>query len=270
MALTQKQILDNTPGVVKLRTKICSIRLVGAGKHIEDKKLGKCYELLYSLRCLDGNRYVKIRYIGSKKPGLGEDREQNLGAPSEDSEVWVSCTCPYHMYTTEYALARAGSSSILFGNGEPARLRNPDNIGYVCKHAVLALMTAVKDEAAKPPPEPQQKSPTNWRTRLKNWLRGKDPSQETPADQDDNPPNERQPVQQPQQTQQQPQQRSPVRQPVQQPQEQQDAREPVKQPQQPERNTTQQKPEDQENQQTKKPSQRSWKERLTDWLTGKK
>jgi hypothetical protein len=262
LALTQKQLLDNTPGVVKLRTKVCSIRLVGAGKQIKDKKLGKCYQLMYNLRCLDGNRYVTLKYIGAKKPGLGEDREQEDGSPDENSAVWVSCTCPYHLYNTEYALAKQGSSSILYGNGKPPNIRNPHNIAYVCKHVVLALETATRDKAHKTVKEeqkPAQQTPT-WHKRLVNWMTGR--GQE----------NQQQP-QQLQDSQQQPQQRQdPQKQPVRQPQTSKQENQVV---QQPVDETTEQKSEQQElstDKNTKEQNQqpKTWRQRLTDWMTDKK
>jgi hypothetical protein len=190
LALTQRQLLDNTPEVVKLRTKICSIRLVGAGKQVKVEKLGKCYELTYNLRCLDGNRIVKVRYIGAKKPGLGENREQEDGKPDANSEVWVSCSCPYHMYNTEYALAKKGNSTIIHGNGEAPNIRNPQHVPYVCKHAVLALETSVrnvsnkteKPEEKKPEGtlQPQPKTPVTWRKKLTDWMSGGKEQPEVP------------------------------------------------------------------------------------------
>lgn len=170
MPFTHRQLVANTPEITKLRTRVCGIRLVEAGKHIEDKKLGKVFRLLYNLRCLDGNRFVTLRYIGASY-GVAGKREQVYAKPSADSEVWVSCTCPYHMYNSEYALAQNGSSDIIYGNGSPASMRNPSNTGLVCKHILLALQHALQESA----PEPVKEKPS-WKQRLTDLIqqRGKE------------------------------------------------------------------------------------------------
>lgn len=170
MPLTHRQIVNDTPEITKLRTRICAIRLVDKGKHINDKKLGKCFSLLYNLRCLDGNRFVTLKYIGPKKPGLDGERDQDYAKPSLDSEIWVSCTCPYHLYNSEYALTQQGSSDIIYSNGEPAFERNPNNEGFVCKHILLALQHALNEYVEAPPtPKP------SWKDRLKKFIKTKTP-----------------------------------------------------------------------------------------------
>ena len=164
LPLTARQLLDNTPGVVKMRTKVCSIRLSKKG-NVEEPKLGKCYKMVYKVRCLDGDRTTTLKYIGELSAGLGEDRDQKDGIPGRDSQVWVSCTCPYHLFNTEYALTHHENSDILYSNGEPARVRNPNNVGFVCKHVVLALEKSFSDSGEKPkrpikdPTKPTKEAP---------------------------------------------------------------------------------------------------------------
>jgi hypothetical protein len=93
-----------------------------------------------------------VKYIGALKPGIGQKREQDLAIPGQDSQVWVSCTCPFHLFNTEYALTHHESSDILYSNGKPANIRNPRNVGFVCKHVVLALEKSFS-EAANATPE---------------------------------------------------------------------------------------------------------------------
>jgi hypothetical protein len=43
------------------------------------------------------------------------------------------------MYSCEYALTQYKASAILLGNGEPAVVRNPQNVPYMCKHLYAAV-----------------------------------------------------------------------------------------------------------------------------------
>jgi hypothetical protein len=139
MPYTARHLINNTPKEIRDRTAICSISLDTAGKHIDDPEFGRCYKLVYNTRCTDGVRKVTLKYIGGLKPGTDGNREQAAGTPTPESEVWVSCTCPFHLFTNEYSLTKKRSSDILYSNGQPAAFRNPQNLGYVCKHTLLAL-----------------------------------------------------------------------------------------------------------------------------------
>jgi hypothetical protein len=145
VALTARQLLSNTPGIVKLRTRICSVVSSGKGQHLIDPVLGKHYQLIYSVVCLTTIREVTLKYIGKLTPGVGDDREQMAGKPDLDSELWVSCTCPFHLYNTEYALTKNENSDIIYSNGNPAYVTNPRNIAYVCKHILMAVNKSLSD-----------------------------------------------------------------------------------------------------------------------------
>jgi len=70
-----------------------------------------------------------------------------LSYPGDNTEVWVSCNCPYHMFYTEFALTKKKSSDLLYGNGKPPVIKNPRNIAFACKHVLKALETAKNDYA---------------------------------------------------------------------------------------------------------------------------
>lgn len=144
MPLTQKQLVKNTPKVVKDRSKICVIRPKQQGKYVKDKKLGNVFEIQYTVKCLDGDRTVTLRYVGKAKPGLSKSKRSS-GIPAKDSELWVSCDCPYHLFYVEYALAKYKSSDIIYSNGKRPKIKNPKEIAFTCKHVNLAMETAIKD-----------------------------------------------------------------------------------------------------------------------------
>lgn len=142
---------------------MCSIRVVGQGRVIKNRKLGEVFELRYRVQCLDGIRTVTLRFKGLLKPGIAKNRDASQPYPSMASPCWVQCTCPFHKYYVEYALTQPGNSEIKYCNGNPPVIRNPSEIPYVCKHVVLATQKAVKDYTAlanKPkkipnPPKPE-------------------------------------------------------------------------------------------------------------------
>lgn len=144
MPLPQRTLLQNTPKAVRNRSERCSIRTKQQGKYIKHDEYGNVFEIRYNVRCLDGEREVILRYIGKQKPGLKKD-EVVHGIPANDSPIWLSCSCPYHLFYVEYALAQTGNTDILYSNGNPPVIKNPDEIPYVCKHSYLALQTAVEE-----------------------------------------------------------------------------------------------------------------------------
>lgn len=172
MPFTARQLLDNTPGIIRDRTRICSIKLNQEGRHTDDPEFGRCYEMVYDTRCTDGIRRVTLKYIGKRKPGLSGEQGQEAGLPTPDSEVWVSCTCPFHLFTNEYSLTRKRNSDILYSNGQPAHVRNPNNLGYVCKHTLLALETSFREvEKAKPKESPKSISTEERKQRMRETQR---------------------------------------------------------------------------------------------------
>ena len=146
MALKHKVIVVNTPTAVKKRSALCNIREVRSGKY---KKIGNSlvYEIIYAVRCLDGTRNVTLRYISPEKFGRSFGKGLVLAYPDDNMEVWVSCTCPYHKFYVEVALAKHKSSSIIFSNGKDPKIKNSKLVPFCCKHVLKSLDTAKKDYA---------------------------------------------------------------------------------------------------------------------------
>lgn len=59
--------------------------------------------------------------------------------PNTPDHLWVWCSCEHFLFTCEYANAQYRASSIIQGNGDPAVVRNPNNIPMCCKHLYAAL-----------------------------------------------------------------------------------------------------------------------------------
>ncbi len=63
--------------------------------------------------------------------------------------VKVSCSCADFVFGGwEYANAKRGAADIIFGNGEPPTVKNPDNRPGLCKH-LLAVAEEVKSRHPK-------------------------------------------------------------------------------------------------------------------------
>lgn len=144
MPLTQKKLLRNTPRAVKNRSRFCTIRPKRKGRFVDDEKFGNVFQLDYIVKCLDGNRRVTLKYVGKHKPGLNKE-DRLSGYPNPNSEIWLTCDCPYHKFFVEYALAKYDSSDIIYSNGDPPVIKNPTELAYCCKHSLLALETAIKE-----------------------------------------------------------------------------------------------------------------------------
>jgi hypothetical protein len=57
----------------------------------------------------------------------------------------VDCDCGFFVFTCEYALWTWGAAKIKRCNGEPAVVKNPQNVPLVCKHLVV-LLRAIKEK----------------------------------------------------------------------------------------------------------------------------
>lgn len=114
--------MAKTPSEVRIRAQQCGHELNSEEEFHPQRARGKEPYLsqVYTAACLDGTKKVTIRFAS--------------GVTDKNSLVWVSCTCPYFLFYVEYALARVGSSSIIYCNGEPPYIRNPSRTPYLCKH----------------------------------------------------------------------------------------------------------------------------------------
>ena len=134
MALTVKQILRFTFPDIKERARRCRARRMAA-KTLDDNKLG---ELLFERYRVQGttDRYVvDLKYLPMTK--------NQPAVKDEDAPLWVSCDCGFFLYRCEVALARRGSSSIVYSNGKRPVHTNPRMVPYVCKHAIRAINTSI-------------------------------------------------------------------------------------------------------------------------------
>jgi hypothetical protein len=52
------------------------------------------------------------------------------------NRVLVSCACKDWVFRWEYANAIHGATRIIYGNGQPAVMHNPNNIPGLCKHSL--------------------------------------------------------------------------------------------------------------------------------------
>lgn len=60
--------------------------------------------------------------------------------------VKVSCSCPDYTFAGwEYANHLAGASDLIYGNGEPPTIKNPQNKIGLCKH-LLALRAFIQNK----------------------------------------------------------------------------------------------------------------------------
>jgi hypothetical protein len=134
-------------------------------------KLGKLVSLSESIRKINA-RFVKIKgyKTGMDKNGVPtavarthtpleytigrrvvRARDQNQYTSSikflnKKYDVKVSCSCPDYMYAGwEYANHEVGASDIIYGNGEPPLIKNPDLRPGLCKH-LLALRQLIKEK----------------------------------------------------------------------------------------------------------------------------
>lgn len=139
-----------TPPNIRKNSRIAKVSIRRRGVPKKYAKLGDTYEIIYKVKATSDWRNVTLRFL-KKKP------KDPLPQPGLNSPVWVRCTCPWFLYTCEYALAKNGSSWIHYSNGKPADQTNPGNIPFVCKH-VYALRKAI-EELSKDVPAQQFREP---------------------------------------------------------------------------------------------------------------
>lgn len=94
-----------------------------------DEKTGKYREFKYRVRCQNEWHQAVVRFHGPL----------NL-----DTKVWCWCSCDNFKFTSEVALAKKGSSTIVQSNGAPPKITNPKREPRVCKHLVLVFALALR------------------------------------------------------------------------------------------------------------------------------
>lgn len=82
--------------------------------------------------------------IGADKAA---DNSPDLKTPiNKHKKVIVSCACESYVFTFEYANAAYGASRIVYGNGEPPVVTNPNLAFGLCKHLVAVATRAIKQD----------------------------------------------------------------------------------------------------------------------------
>ena len=137
--LTLKRLLQLTPkDVLRRGTTKCRSRILKSVYDIDE--IGEHKFVLGNIRATDGDRTAAIKFYQLNKRNL------------VNSEVWVSCSCPYWKYYLEVAVTNKGSSDVLESNGEFPFIRNPKMRPYLCKHLVALSKKAPTVRAKKAHP----------------------------------------------------------------------------------------------------------------------
>ena len=72
--------------------------------------------------------------------------------PSLDLPCFIFCSCPYFLFTLEFALWKSGNSEIKYSNGKPPRVTNPTFSVWLCKHLFASgppIIRIMEKSAAK-------------------------------------------------------------------------------------------------------------------------
>lgn len=134
---TLQELINLTPAEVKARAQ--DVRPIAkyyeTGSKDDFKRTHRKYPTIYN--------QVRMYFRVSKpRKKSKKTRHQSIirffGPPSADSQCWVWCDCEYFTYTLEVALAKMNSSAVENSNGEAPIIRNPGNLGFLCKHLVKA------------------------------------------------------------------------------------------------------------------------------------
>jgi len=134
--LTLAKILKATPRDVITRANTqCSVRIVKSIYDIDAN--GEHKFVLGNVKATDGNRVAAIKFYQLNKKNL------------VNSEVWVYCSCPYHKYYCEVALAHYGSTSIIESNGKYPFVNNSRLVPFTCKHIAALARKAPTVRAVK-------------------------------------------------------------------------------------------------------------------------
>lgn len=125
---TLKQLLAKTPRKIQYNSDDTK---VSKAKKIVDKDTGlpAVVAVVYSTHDANGNPIKTKREHRCYIMGL-----EGIKKPINESQVKLSCDCEFFMYNLEYALSRKDNAEIIFSNGKPATITNPQNKVYLCKH----------------------------------------------------------------------------------------------------------------------------------------
>ena len=88
-------------------------------------------------------RKHKTFIIGAEIDKEGNPADKPI---NKHKKVIVSCDCESYVFTFEYANAAHGASRIVYSNGEPPVVMNPDLAPGLCKHLVAAATFLIKND----------------------------------------------------------------------------------------------------------------------------
>jgi hypothetical protein len=114
--LSLAALMQKTPNPVRRRA-AGQCRLDKIQKRTLQRSVGNVVEQHWGVSCTDGVRVITLRFHGPV---------------AKNTPVWVSCTCPAWLFFCEVAVAGSGSTSVLYSNGAPPDIRNPNKIPYLC------------------------------------------------------------------------------------------------------------------------------------------
>lgn len=94
----------------------------------------------------DTYREVIAKCVGETIP---REVTMRFWGRGRSAKMWCSCTCEYHLYHCEWALARRDNSEIIYSNGRPPRETNPRYLAHICKHVAQCLILGAQDQRPK-------------------------------------------------------------------------------------------------------------------------
>lgn len=114
---------------------------ISKAKKIIDKDTGQpvVLSVIYATHDANGNPVREKREHRCYIMGL-----EGPSKPINESKAKLSCDCEWFMYVCEYALSRKGNADIIFSNGKPARVTNPNNRPQLCKHLFHLAETLIQ------------------------------------------------------------------------------------------------------------------------------
>lgn len=149
--LTLRQLARLTPRNIQENAGPCRPRPLEVV--MGSNAIGVFKKVRFTTTCIQDPHIQTVQlFTGNPRPI--EKREELLGhLPTDNSlwnsPVWVSCDCEYWMFTCEFAVARYGSTAILYCNGEPPVMTNPKMMPRLCKHLFHVAHYAVKAQGTK-------------------------------------------------------------------------------------------------------------------------
>ena len=140
-----KEMMTNTPDEVIERSRKVAVDITSVKKAIS-KSTGQTM-LAFNMkgRAITDKEFYDLTivfYVNKKSEG---EKEITFEQVDQWAPTWVRCSCPYFKFFVEYVLDRNGSTVLRKNvtDNKPPKIRNPEEIPYVCKHLYKALPMAL-------------------------------------------------------------------------------------------------------------------------------